>query len=45
MLENWVQFEIRIGLLMGPPGSSPTNAATAVATPSMGLFPDETSST
>jgi hypothetical protein len=44
-LANWVQFEIRIGVLMGPPGASPTNAATAVPTPSMGLFEEGISST
>ena len=42
---NWVQFEIRIGVLTGPPGVSPTNAATEVLTPSIGLFADGTSST
>ena len=34
---NWVQFEIRIGVLTGPPGASPTKAAIDVPTPSMGL--------
>src|SRR5918998_269304 len=42
---NWVQFAIRIGVLTGPPGASPTNAATAVPTPSIGLFAEGTSST
>src|SRR5207247_9131204 len=42
---NCVQFEIRIGVLTGPPGASPTNAATAVPTPSIGLFADGISST
>src|ERR1700759_3289713 len=45
MRTNWLQLEIRIGTLMGPPGASPTNAATAVPTPSMGFFPLVTSST
>ena len=39
MFANWVQLEIRIGLLIGPPGSRPMNAATEVATPSIGLLP------
>ena len=30
IFENWVQFEIRIGVLTGPPGASPTNAAIEV---------------
>ena len=42
---NCVQFEIRIGVLTGPPGASPTNAATAVPTPSIGLFAEGISST
>ena len=42
---NWVQFEIRIGVLIGPPGARPTNAAMDVLTPSIGLFADGTSST
>ena len=42
---NWVQFEIRIGVLMGPPGVRPTKAATEVLTPSIGLFAEGTSST
>jgi hypothetical protein len=45
IFENWVQFEIRIGVLTGPPGVSPTNAATEVLTPSMGLFAEGISST
>jgi hypothetical protein len=36
-LENCVQFEIRIGVLTGPPGARPMKAATDVATPSMGF--------
>src|SRR5581483_1000542 len=32
-------------MLTGPPGARPTNAATAVPTPSMGFFPLVTSST
>ena len=42
---NWVQFEIRIGVLTGPPGVRPTKAATEVLTPSIGLFAEGTSST
>ena len=42
---NWVQFEIRIGVLTGPPGASPTNAAIDVPTPSIGFEVDGTSST
>src|SRR3954447_16451233 len=42
---NWVQFEIRIGVLTGPPGARPTNAATDVLTPSIGFDVDGTSST
>src|SRR3954467_4308376 len=38
ILANWVQFEIRIGVLTGPPGAKPTNAAIDVLTPSIGLF-------
>ena len=45
MRANWVQFEICTGVLRGPPGASPTNAATDVPTPSMGLDADGTSST
>src|SRR5215469_8536428 len=45
MRTNWLQLEMRIGTLTGPPGASPTNAATAVPTPSIGFFPLETSST
>src|SRR5579884_323050 len=45
MRANWLQFETRIGTLTGPPGASPTKAATAVPTPSIGFFPLETSST
>src|SRR3954466_2792573 len=42
---NWVQFETRIGVLTGPPGARPTNAATDVLTPSIGFDVDGTSST
>ena len=42
---NWVQFEIRIGVLTGPPGARPTNAAIYVPTPSIGFEVDGTSST
>ena len=42
---NWVQFEIRIGVLTGPPGARPTNAAIEVPTPSIGFDCDGTSST
>src|SRR5215208_1121050 len=42
---NCVQFEIRIGVLTGPPGARPTKAATAVPTPSIGLFAEGISST
>src|SRR3954447_19684075 len=42
---NCVQLEIRIGVLIGPPGARPTKAATAVPTPSMGLFAEGISST
>jgi len=45
IFENWVQFEIRIGVLTGPPGARPTNAAIDVLTPSIGLLADGTSST
>src|ERR1700749_1626719 len=45
MRTNWLQLEMRIGTLTGPPGASPTNAATAVPTPSIGFFPLDTSST
>jgi hypothetical protein len=42
---NCVQFEMRIGSFTGPPGVSPTKAATDVLTPSIGLFADGISST
>src|SRR3954463_14837256 len=42
---NCVQLEIRIGVLIGPPGARPTNAAIDVLTPSIGLDVDGTSST
>ena len=45
IVENCVQFEIRIGVLTGPPGARPTNAAIEVPTPSIGLLDDGTSST
>jgi hypothetical protein len=45
MLANWLQFAIRIGVLTGPPGASPMNAATEVLTPSSGFCPEGISST
>ncbi len=45
ILANCVQLEIRIGVLIGPPGARPTNAATAVPTPSIGLLAEGISST
>jgi hypothetical protein len=36
-LANCVQFEIRIGVLIGPPGARPTKAAVDVPTPSIGF--------
>ena len=42
---NWVQLEIRIGVLTGPPGARPTKAAIDVPTPSMGFEVEGTSST
>ena len=45
IVANWVQFAIRVGLLIGPPGARPTNAAIDVPTPSIGLFAEGTSST
>ena len=45
ILLNWVQFEIRMGVLTGPPGARPTNAAIEVPTPSIGLEVEGTSST
>ena len=45
MRANWVQFEIRIGVLAGPPGASPTKAAIEVPTPSIGFDCDGISST
>ena len=42
---NCVQFEIRIGVLIGPPGVSPTKAAIDVPTPSIGFDAEGTSST
>jgi hypothetical protein len=38
-------LEIRIGVLTGPPGASPTNAAIDVPTPSIGFEVDGTSTT
>jgi hypothetical protein len=34
---NWVQLLQRTGWLIGPPGASPTKAATEVPTPSIGF--------
>src|SRR4029079_1244579 len=42
---NCVQVEIRIGVLTGPPGARPTNAAIDVPTPSIGFEVEGTSST
>ncbi len=42
---NWVQLLTRVGVLNGPRSVSPTKAATAVPTPSMGRDPLSTSST
>ena len=42
---NCPHCETRSGLLTGPPGARPTNAAIEVATPSMGFEVDGTSST
>src|SRR3954453_13731738 len=44
LLTNWVQFVTRIGVLTGPVSANPTNAATAVPTPSIGFEPEDTSS-
>jgi hypothetical protein len=41
---NWVQFVTSVGSLTGPFSAKPTNAATAVPTPSIGFDPEETSS-
>ena len=41
---NWVQFVTRIGVFTGPVSAKPTNAATAVPTPSIGFEPEDTSS-
>ncbi len=40
---NSVQLVTRVGMLAGPIGVRPTNAATDVATPSMGLLDGGTS--
>ncbi len=42
---NWFQFVTRVGAFAGPRAASPTNAATAVPTPSIGREPASTSST
>jgi hypothetical protein len=42
---NWLQFVISVGWLSGPRAAKPTNAATAVPTPSIGRDPASTSST
>ena len=41
---NCVQFVTRIGVFTGPASANPTNAATAVPTPSIGFEPEDTSS-
>ncbi len=41
---NWVQLVTSTGSLNGPEAANPTNAATAVPTPSIGLDPEDTSS-
>src|SRR4051794_29905448 len=45
LLTNCPQFAKRTGLFSGPVSARPTNAATAVPTPSMGRDPLSTSST
>ena len=45
MFANWLQLAIRIGVLTGPPGARPMNAATEVLTPSSGFCADGISST
>ena len=42
---NWLQFVTSVGVLAGPRAARPTNAATAVPTPSIGRDPASTSST
>ncbi len=42
---NWLQFVTSVASLNGPLAASPTKAATAVPTPSMGRDPASTSST
>ena len=42
---NWLQFVTSVGVLAGPRAARPTNAATAVPTPSIGREPASTSST
>ena len=42
---NCVQLVTSVGSLIGPLSAKPTNAATAVPTPSIGFEPEETSST
>ena len=42
---NWLQLVTRVGVFAGPRPASPTKAATAVPTPSIGRDPASTSST
>ncbi len=42
---NWLQLAMRIGVLAGPPGARPMNAATEVLTPSSGFCAAGISST
>ncbi len=42
---NWLQFVTSVGVWNGPSAAMPTNAATAVPTPSIGRDPASRSST
>ena len=42
---NWFQLVTSVGVFAGPRPASPTKAATAVPTPSIGRDPASTSST